>query len=101
MTLHTVSRSPFERNSLDTCLRLARPGSVILLIEDAVYAAARETAFAERMIEAMTAHAVYVLKPDLDARGIGTGRLLDGVRTVDYEGFVRLAAESDRIQSWL
>ena len=32
--LHTVNKSPFEKNSLETCLRLAEDNSSILLIED-------------------------------------------------------------------
>jgi len=32
--LHTVNKSPFERNTLQSCLRLAKPGSAILLIEE-------------------------------------------------------------------
>ena len=37
--LHTVNKSPFEKNSLETCLRLAEDNSSILLIEDGVYGA--------------------------------------------------------------
>ncbi|MEE8289418.1 MAG: DsrH/TusB family sulfur metabolism protein, partial [Nitrosomonadaceae bacterium] len=36
--LHIINKSPFEKNSLDTCLRLAKKGSAILFIEDAIYA---------------------------------------------------------------
>jgi hypothetical protein len=32
--LHIVNKSPYDRNSLDACLRLAQPDSAILLIED-------------------------------------------------------------------
>ena len=32
--LHTVNKSPFEKNSLETCLRLANDKSSIILIED-------------------------------------------------------------------
>ena len=39
--LHLVNKSPFDRNALDSCLRLANPGSSVLLIEDGVYAAFR------------------------------------------------------------
>ena len=38
-TLHTVNKSPFERNSLEGCIRLAAKGSAVLLIEDGVYGA--------------------------------------------------------------
>ncbi|MCP4411990.1 MAG: sulfurtransferase complex subunit TusB, partial [Gammaproteobacteria bacterium] len=30
--LHTVNKSPFERNTLKSCLRIAKPGSAVLLI---------------------------------------------------------------------
>ncbi|MDP1898608.1 MAG: DsrH/TusB family sulfur metabolism protein, partial [Sulfurimicrobium sp.] len=36
--LHIVNKSPLERNALDSALRMIKPGSTILLIEDAVYA---------------------------------------------------------------
>jgi hypothetical protein len=45
--LHIINKSPLERNSLDSCLRVASEGS-ILLIEDAVYAATRGHAGARR-----------------------------------------------------
>ena len=99
--LHTVNKSPFGTNSLDTCLRLARPGSAILLIEDGVYAALRGTAVEDRMRAAASAHRVYVLGPDLQARGMDQSGLIDGIEVVGYDGFVTLAAEHDRVQSWL
>ena len=98
--LHTVNKSPFAHNTLDTCLKFARPGSAVLLIEDGVYAAARDTAVSKQVEEAMKSVAVYALKPDLDARGM-QNRVLDGVRLVDYGGFVDLVAEHSAVQSWL
>ena len=47
--LHTVNKSPYEKNSLDTCLRLAKQGSAILLIEDGVYAATGGTSETDKM----------------------------------------------------
>ena len=41
--LHTVNKSPFENNSLETCLRLIENNSSLLLIEDAVYGALTNT----------------------------------------------------------
>jgi tRNA 2-thiouridine synthesizing protein B len=46
--LHTVNKSPFESNTFDTCLSLAKDGSTILLIEDGVYAATTGTGVAEK-----------------------------------------------------
>ena len=38
-SLHIVNKSPFERNALDSCLRLAAKGSAVLLFEDGVIGA--------------------------------------------------------------
>ncbi len=99
--LHTVNKSPFERDSLGTCFRLARPGSDVLLIEDAVYAALAGTRFEPSVREAMARYSIYVLKEDIDARGIGPHALIPGIETVDYGGFVDLAVRNDSVQSWL
>lgn len=98
--LHTVNKSPFEHRALESCLRYARQGSAVLLIEDGVYAAARDTAVAKQVQEALKSVSIYALKPDLEARGMQT-RVMDGVRLVDYEGFVDLVVEHNAVQSWL
>lgn len=100
--LHTVNKSPFEKNSLRSCLSHAKQGSGILLIEDAVYGAVRGTSV-ENDVQAATqgGYKVYVLGPDLKARGMDAGNLIDGVTVVDYAGFVDLAAEYDKVQAWL
>jgi tRNA 2-thiouridine synthesizing protein B len=98
--LHTVNKSPFDCGTLETCLKYARPGSTILLIEDGVYAAARDTAASNRVREALKSVAICALKPDVEARGM-QNRVMDGVRLVDYEGFVDLVAENNAVQSWL
>lgn len=98
--LHTVNKSPFESNTLETCLRFTREGSALLLIEDGVYAAARATAVSKVVQEAMKRVPIYALKPDVDARGM-QHRVMDGVRLVDYEGFVDLVVEHNAVQSWL
>ena len=98
--LHTVNKSPFEHKALETCLKFARQGSAVLLIEDGVYAAARDTAVAQQMQDALKSVSIYALKPDVEARGMQS-RVLDGVKMVDYSGFVDLAAEYPTVQSWL
>lgn len=99
--LHTVNKSPFEKNSLETCLRLAKPGNDILLIEDAVYAAMDGTSLASTVSAAVENFRIYVLGPDLASRGVAEDELIKGVEVVDYDGFVRLAAQNDTVQSWL
>lgn len=98
--LHIVNKSPFDRNSLESCLRLATNGSAVLLIEDGVYGATSGTVAAAKVQEAMANVKVYALGADLQARGIAD-RVLDGVTVVDYGGFVDLVAEHSNLQSWL
>lgn len=98
--LHTVNKSPTERNTFESCLAHVKKGSAILLIEDGVYAAVKGTDSAKKLEAAMKTTPVYVLLPDAEARGM-KDRLLDGIKLVDYGGFVDLAAEHPAVQSWL
>ncbi len=52
------------------------------------------------MQEALKSVSIYALKPDVEARGM-QNRVMDGVRLVDYGGFVDLVAEHNAVQSWL
>ncbi len=99
--LHTVNKSPFEKNALDSCLRLASKGNAILLIEDAVYGAVKGTEVAGRIEKRMKDFSFYVLGPDVAARGMEKTPLIKGVKVVDYSGFVDLVAEHDSMQAWL
>lgn len=98
--LHTVNKSPYTKNSLDTCLRMAKEGSAILLIEDGVYAALTDSEVTSKVEAAMKKCTFYALGADLEARGV-QDRVIDGIKVVDYAGFVDLAAESSGVQSWL
>lgn len=95
--LHVVNKSPYERNSLATCVGYCRSGDTLLLIEDGVYAAVATGKAAEKL----SGLTVAALGPDLKARGIGDDKLIAGVQIVDYAGFVDLVANTDRVQSWL
>lgn len=99
--LHTVNKSPFERTTLASCLAHAKPGASVLLLEDGVYGALKGTNVAGQVQEALGECKLYALGPDLEARGIDAGRLIDGIQVVDYTGFVGLAAECDKVQAWL
>lgn len=100
-TLHTVNKSPYERNAFKSCLDHAAAGDSILLIEDGVLAARKGGAYAQALSDAKKSCAVYALGPDLAARGVGQNDLVEGVQTVDYDGFVDLAAEAKRVCAWL
>ncbi|MCF8197564.1 MAG: sulfurtransferase complex subunit TusB [Sulfuritalea sp.] len=98
--LHIINKSPAERNALDSCLNVAQDGGVILLIEDAVYAATQGNEAEAKLRDALSRFKVFALAPDLEARGMGD-RVMEGVATVDYGGFVDLVTEHKNCQSWL
>ena len=99
--LHTVNKSPTDRNTLESCIRLAKKGGSVLLIEDGVYGAIKGAAKADAVSNAMSGLSFYVLGPDLKARGISEDKVIDGIKVVDYNGFVDLVTEHDTTQSWL
>lgn len=99
--LHTVNKSPFERNTLSSCLQHSLAGSSVLLFEDAVYAAVTGTAHSASLEAAMADRSIYVLGPDLRARGLDPGQVIEGIQVVDYEGFVDLTIAHENVQSWV
>ncbi|MEJ1993525.1 MAG: sulfurtransferase complex subunit TusB [Maritimibacter sp.] len=100
-TLHTVNKSPFATQALISCLNHAKPGDAVLMIEDGVYGGLSGTGLSDIVAEFGKAVTLYVLSPDLAARGITAERLSDGIAEVDYTGFVDLVATHNRSQAWL
>jgi tRNA 2-thiouridine synthesizing protein B len=99
--LHIVNKSPMEKNALASALGHAKAGSTVLLIEDGVYAVTKGTAAAALIEEAMKKGiTVSALWPDLEARGMQDA-VIDGIKQVNYGGFVDLVAENKTVQSWL
>ncbi|MDO9285889.1 MAG: sulfurtransferase complex subunit TusB [Aquabacterium sp.] len=98
--LHIVNKSHAQTRSLQSCLRFAKPGHAVLLIEDAIYAATAPGAADSGLAAALANLKVYALQPDVEARGMA-GRLVDGITAVDYAGFVDLVTGHPNNQSWL
>ena len=99
--LHTVNKSPFEKNTLESCINLAKSGSSVLLIEDGVIGAMKGTTHSQKVADAMANISFYVLGPDLKARGLSESNVVDGIKVIDYSGFVDLTVDHDTVQSWL
>lgn len=99
-TLHTVNKSPFEKRALEQCLSRVSDGASLILIEDAVVAATANNEFSSLLTTAASKIELYVLTPDMEARGFGTTDLLPGINKVDYTGFVDLVTRHDRVHSW-
>lgn len=93
--LHIVNSGPQASFSLQRCLARMGKDDSLLLIEDAVYAAAllgNEEAVGRK---------IYALEPDMALRGLSVeNRLAGGLELVDYAGFVALAASHERVLSW-
>lgn len=100
-TLHTVNKSPFVNRTLESCLNHCKDGDAVLMIEDGVYGGLAGTAVSEIVAAKAGSVSIHVLTPDMEARGLSTDRLLDGITGVGYDGFVELVTKHDRTQSWL
>lgn len=100
-TLHTVNKSPFERNALHSCLGHLSSGDAVLMIEDGVVGARKGSTAAAMVQAALQTGKVYALAPDLAARGVKPQDVIDGVELVDYGGFVDLVTQHGRTVAWL
>ena len=98
--LHTVSQSPGMGSALASCIRLSAAGSAILLTEDAVIAALAGGAAEDAVTAVLDTRRVFALTPDLKARGLEAGRIIDGVELVDHAGFVDLCTEYSKVLAW-
>lgn len=93
-TLHTISRSPVS-GLLESCASVARPGDGLLFIEDGTYYCSNAGA-----IENLAANnSVFVLREDLLARGL-LDNTSENAEIVDYDKFVELCCEFDKVVSW-
>ncbi len=95
--LFTVNKSPLTSDSLKSCLRFAKKGNPVLLYEDGVYGAVPGTKAEPMVKNALGRLDVYALKEDLKARGFD--HVIDGIKQVDYAGFVGLV-ERNAVCAW-
>ncbi len=100
-TLHTVNKSPFATRDLESCLAHARDGDSILMIEDGIYGGLAGTSISDAVAARAGSVSIYVLSNDMAARGMSEDRLIDGVKAVDYAGFVDLVVKNDLVNAWL
>ena len=80
------------------CAQRASGNDVILLIENAVYAAVavKNPSALSELVDDVT---VFALTPDLRARGIDEKRCHGHIQFVDYKGFVELVEHNNPIRS--
>lgn len=92
--LHTFARSPHDGEALALALARMTEDAALLLLEEGVRAAAKTLA------PLAAEGRLYVLAPDLAARGLDGKMLPAGARMVDYGGFVDLCAAHPVVVAW-
>ncbi|HEO64592.1 MAG TPA: sulfurtransferase complex subunit TusB [Spirochaetes bacterium] len=96
--LHTVNKSPFSHNNLESCLSFAKEKDAILLYEDGVLGAQAGSRLESTIKAALKKHTICALKEDLNARGIS--KTVGGIKVIGYPDFVDLVAEH-KVIPWL
>jgi tRNA 2-thiouridine synthesizing protein B len=99
-TLHTINKSPFAHTTLMSCLVVCAEKDGILLLEDGVFGAMKDSPCAVKLLELIARGIpIYALLSDVKARGLSE-KLLPDIRLTDYAGFVQLTIEHRCVQSW-
>lgn len=96
--LHTINQSPKHSDTWNKMLSLLSAGDRLLLIEDACYAPTNKSLLRQLTEQSEQRNIeIFTLKPDAEARGIPSESQLT---EIDYQGFVSLAAETEKTISW-
>ena len=95
--LHIVTTTDTFMQSGVSCLDYIDQNDVILLSQDAVYAANTKHALYPRLME--LAVQIFVLEEDLRARGVPVSFLSD-CKLIDFNGFVELTEEHASTLTW-
>ncbi|MFT5574651.1 MAG: tRNA 2-thiouridine synthesizing protein B [Bermanella sp.] len=90
-SVHLIQKSPFGCDALDACIRVCADSDSIVLMNDAVYAAALPRIWPTKN--------VYALTDDMASRGI-TVALAAGILSIDYKELVELCSQHPHSQSW-
>lgn len=100
MTLHTYNKTLSAGEARwQNCLRMLAPGDGLLLIEDGVYLTAQLRAGTQGRSLIPQGVRLYVLNPDVIARGI-SGKIPADFSGIDYTGFVQLCLAYPRVVNW-
>lgn len=92
--LHTISKSA-ALNKASTSVVAVASCDAVLFLEDGVYLAWRS----DQLDHFQAGLKFFALRPDIQARGL-SDRLDERVQLVDYEGFVDLCCDYDKVVSW-
>ena len=98
--LHIISKI-LPDHLLQHCISTVKlqQDACILLYQDGVYLALVESEYWKWLDTQIKAESIYVLIDDIRARGI-ENKLLDKVMPINYEEFVKLTIQHDKVISW-
>ncbi|MFW1676390.1 sulfurtransferase complex subunit TusB [Pontibacter sp. JAM-7] len=96
MALHLINARPDASSCYEQCRLALNTGDAVLLLEDAVYAATGT--FPQRFTD-LPGITLYVLEPDMLARGIGP-LVSEHFTPVSDSQFVELCCQQDKVISW-
>jgi len=97
MTLHTINKTPSESSALKDCLTSLSEGDALLLIENGAYAAT--PGYGMLFTRLPGSVKCYVLLADAEARGL-QHNLSPDFQSIDYDDFVALSCQQDKVVSW-
>ncbi len=92
--LHLINQSPFASQSIQDALPLILKDDTVLLFNDGVYAALRDTPIKNALEE--TGAKLLMLDTDAQARGIQS----EHINTVSMTVFVELSLSAKHVISW-
>lgn len=97
MILHLLNQTAASE-ALELCLRYATREDVILLLEDGVCLGLRDSVSA-LAIQQAAIKGVFAIGEDLAVRGLAK-KIAPAIELIDYQEFVALCCEAQRVQSW-
>ena len=97
--LHIIYKSPSESQSWENCLAAFSSQDVILFIENGVFCALLDSISGNQFINLAEQGKVFLLAQHAIERGV-LYRLIDGLQSVDFDGFVNLTIEHYPILRW-
>ena len=94
--LHLMYQSPLD---IATLQRISNKDSVLFL-ENSLFQLLKKGASKKLLTKNLSSQSLFVLKDEIQLRGIMEHELIDTIHVINYEAFVNLTLENSLIQTW-
>jgi tRNA 2-thiouridine synthesizing protein B len=94
--LHLIFQSPLQ---LPTLQRIGK-GDAVLFLENSVTHLLKNASYSCALETQLAANALFVLRADIETRGINANELHRRIEVIDYTGWVDLSVQHQPIVSW-